>query len=293
VCTVINEMIATLLQLRASNLEAGLTKMIDDPTLRSAFGTHGIMQSARATAGDKTPSYLSGEAFAMAVLGSLNTRKAVPGFSDFENAISALPASRIRDALLAQVVTAEGKVDQLRGNVARWFDDSMDRVTGVYKRQLKVIGLLVAMAVAIGFNADVVRVATLLWHDSSLRAEVAAGGTQLIASVAQSVSHENKQNGGASQAPGSPDSSSKPVTPTSLTASQLQEAENELRPLPIGWTRSEWSEYQHDIRRHIAAKAAGILVTILAISLGAPFWFDLLSKVSNLRGAGEKPARSS
>jgi hypothetical protein len=35
------------------------------------------------------------------------------------------------------------------------------------------------------------------------------------------------------------------------------------------------------------------LITIAALNLGAPFWFDLLSRLSRQRGAGapEKPAR--
>jgi hypothetical protein len=33
----------------------------------------------------------------------------------------------------------------------------------------------------------------------------------------------------------------------------------------------------------------GWLLSIIAISLGAPFWFDLLSKLMNVRNAGQKP----
>ena len=33
------------------------------------------------------------------------------------------------------------------------------------------------------------------------------------------------------------------------------------------------------------------LAAAAALSLGAPFWFDLLNKFINLRGAGQKPAR--
>ena len=37
-------------------------------------------------------------------------------------------------------------------------------------------------------------------------------------------------------------------------------------------------------------KVLGILITAAAISLGAPFWFDALNKLVNLRGSGGKPA---
>jgi hypothetical protein len=56
--------------------------------------------------------------------------------------------------------------------------------------------------------------------------------------------------------------------------------------LPIGWEELN--------RPHGAAGWAiaiiGWLLTGVAITLGGPFWFDLLCKVSNLRAAGIKPA---
>jgi hypothetical protein len=36
----------------------------------------------------------------------------------------------------------------------------------------------------------------------------------------------------------------------------------------------------------------GWLITALAVSLGAPFWFDTLKTLINIRGAGPKPERS-
>jgi hypothetical protein len=37
------------------------------------------------------------------------------------------------------------------------------------------------------------------------------------------------------------------------------------------------------------AKFFGLLLSVLAISLGAPFWFDVLSKLASLRAAGQTP----
>jgi hypothetical protein len=39
-------------------------------------------------------------------------------------------------------------------------------------------------------------------------------------------------------------------------------------------------------------KVLGILASSLAILLGAPFWFDLLNRVNNLRISGDPPALS-
>jgi hypothetical protein len=39
-------------------------------------------------------------------------------------------------------------------------------------------------------------------------------------------------------------------------------------------------------------KIVGLLITVLAVSQGAPFWFDLLQKAVNLRLAGDLPPDS-
>jgi hypothetical protein len=40
------------------------------------------------------------------------------------------------------------------------------------------------------------------------------------------------------------------------------------------------------------AKLVGLLMTGLALSLGAPFWFDVLTRFVNVRGSGIKPDRA-
>jgi hypothetical protein len=39
-------------------------------------------------------------------------------------------------------------------------------------------------------------------------------------------------------------------------------------------------------------KILGLLVTAAAVTLGAPFWFDLLNKITNFRLSGPPPKRS-
>ena len=43
--------------------------------------------------------------------------------------------------------------------------------------------------------------------------------------------------------------------------------------------------------RLFSINAFGWFLTAAALTLGAPFWFDLLNQFINLRGAGAKPAR--
>ncbi|HWO47495.1 MAG TPA: hypothetical protein VNM41_05485, partial [Solirubrobacterales bacterium] len=56
--------------------------------------------------------------------------------------------------------------------------------------------------------------------------------------------------------------------------------------LPVFWTEEKNRPSSLD---EWLVSIAGWLISIAAISLGAPFWFDTLGKLSNLRMAGKKP----
>ncbi len=57
--------------------------------------------------------------------------------------------------------------------------------------------------------------------------------------------------------------------------------------LGLGWSGDTAAD-QMDCK-HWPVNVLGWIVTALAISLGAPFWFDLLGKLVQLRGTGTKP----
>jgi hypothetical protein len=53
--------------------------------------------------------------------------------------------------------------------------------------------------------------------------------------------------------------------------------------LPLGWRSSPGSITAW------ASKIAGLLFTTIALSLGAPFWFDLLSRFVGVGSSGQEP----
>lgn len=270
-CTIVNEMVATVLGWRSQSLAASLVQLVDAPSLRTAFYEHGLISgtpSAPGTAGGgkaQRPSYIAGDTYAMAVLASLDVSKPFPTLGDIQDAVVKLPKSHIRDSLLAHIGNAQGDMNRLRNGIAVGFDHAMDRLSGAYKRKLKLVNFGVGMLLALALNVDTVRIADVLWHDTALRQE--------MISLAPSL---------------------RGIDPTQVADPQLRMAgmrtmEESLRPLPLGW--------QLEAGRHFDAvavlyKAAGLLLTTLAISLGASFWFDALSKLVNLRGTGPKPERT-
>jgi hypothetical protein len=66
--------------------------------------------------------------------------------------------------------------------------------------------------------------------------------------------------------------------------------------LPIGWIPGADDPYKRDqIPVGFVGwlvKLLGLLITVCAVSLGAPFWFDMLSKFVNLRGSGTRPGEA-
>jgi hypothetical protein len=318
-CTIINEYIASKLGLRAASLAAGLQEILDDPRIRQKFYGHGLIAgpinavatsdnllvplikklgnlqgAVRAAVATRVPvapaavpaagleapppkdhpSYISSTNFALALLGSLNTDQPVPGFADVQTAVAAMNPSHLRSALLSALADAQGDLDKLRKNVATWFDDSMERLSGAYKRHLKLISVVIGIVVAIAFNADSFRVTTALWTDPDLRAQVVATATETakqgIDTTAGKIDEQKLEDAVAST--------------------------GKLRSLPIGWTcgKDVWLVpcIWQSLPTLTLSQILGWLLTAAALSLGAPFWFDLLSKLINIRGAGVKPERA-
>ena len=159
--TVVNEYIATLLKLRATTLRDALKQILDNGVLHADFYNHGLIASANAATGDHV-SYLSGQTFASALLGSLDPTKALPDFAQIKSAVQNMPDCNIRDVLLAHITLANDDLTTLRDGLAAYFDGAMDRVTGIYKRYLKWISFAVGVVLVVALNADTIAAATMI-----------------------------------------------------------------------------------------------------------------------------------
>jgi hypothetical protein len=135
----------------------------------------------------------------------------------------------------------------------KWFTEQMERTSNEYKRWTQVLTLVVVVVLTGIFDLDTIRIASGLYQHSALRT-----------AVADKVADELK---------------GKTLEDISKTSPSL----TVIAELPIGWTAGDGQK-----RTWIAA-VLGWLLTVLALSLGAPFWFDAVGKFVNLRLAGKKP----
>jgi hypothetical protein len=174
--------------------------------------------------------------------------------------------------------TVEESVDLLGQEIATSFDKSMARASGVYKRNSKGVAFLIGLILAIGTNADTFYMINRLSKDAVLRDAIVAKAVE-IAPQPSSTSD-----------------------PNSIDTNQILEN----TPLPIGWSSNNLHDQMSCKRNvfgcetfqirglpifNIVAVVTGWIITGIAVAMGAPFWFDLLGKVINVRNTG-KPVKT-
>ena len=274
ICSTVNEWIAWALSLRAQTLERGLRELIQDPARLDALLSHPLIAplkkknkllSAMRYRRDRLmPSYLPARTFALAFVDTVLPAEGggePPTIAALRTKLATLPGG-MRSPLLAQLDAAGGDIENLRKGLEAWYDSSMERVSGWYKRRVQLILLAIATAATIGVNADSYHVARTLWREPAMRIAIA---------------DMTEQNFTACEAtPNAP-------CPAYETSKAQADA---LSTLPIGWSNVPCPT---DTIGWLA-RVFGWLVTIIAVSLGAPFWFDVMGKIANLRAAGIKPS---
>ena len=175
----------------------------------------------------------------------------------------------------------------LKANVAQWYNEAMARTSGEYRRRLQKVLLIIGGLLAIGFNCDALRIATVLYQSPTLRAQVAQQAETLV----KEKSAEAAQPASAGNGPD--------------TKQQIKVNVEQLRDLskigfPLGWAptlRENFILMADDATvpgiNSLLAKFAGLLATALAVCLGAPFWFDLLGRLVKLRSSAGADAEKS
>ena len=285
ICTTINEWIAGITGVRAKTLRKGIEQLLDQQdngqgtgSFLKSFYAHPLvagMVPPGATGADNHPSYLSARTFATAVMDL--TTKSTPGaitFEQLQNGAKNLPDGDVKTALLALLTNAAGDLQKAQLNIEHWFDDSMERVSGWYKRRTQIVTVVVAAFLTIFTNADTIRMGHILWTDPTLRATILEKAKNRT-----DTGKESASRGVSAEYPDKDD----PLKPEFKTSKDELDS---LKPL-LGWYGLRWNDPVEWLLRLL-----GWFLSITAISLGAPFWFDTLNKFMNIRNAGKKPDKA-
>jgi hypothetical protein len=281
----LNEFWLTYLDKRADFLKQGLEQLLQDPEKVRQVLEHGLVDAlSRSTNG--TPSYIGVEPFTAAVLDVVKAAdpNTVRKISDFQTAIAALPDSKLKQSLTAILDSAENDLASFKKGIGDWYERSMDRVSGWYKRYAQKWLLGLALGLAVVCNVDTIHIIRVLSGNPQLLAETVnqavntakAAASEANASAAPAPAVEPQPAEDATQA----------VTRLVNNANVAMSNLNNLS-LPIGWSASQW-HYLRD-PGHLVSAFLGWFLTGLAASLGAPFWFDTLQRFVTIRGNGRSP----
>ena len=315
-CTAINEAISSILGSRATNLEKGIQSLFTDGlktkgdddgkggltpavTLAEAIYDHGLIQSLyRSTVSEKPPgwfsrlgshlpSYIPSRTFASALFDVLfpsiapaesnaeskdrqepQTNAVPPGLPNSLTAmlseVAKLPDSKGKEAIATIVKQAGGDVTATRRALEAWYDDGMDRAAGWYKRKTQYVLFVIGLIIAVGLNVDSIAIGRTLWINPALRSYSVAAAEQYAKSQ------------------------SAPTADASKALSSLQSLS-----LPVGWNPSKYpgvkeqgegAAYSQQFSfLSLLFVIAGWFLTAIAMTLGAPFWFDLLNQFMVIR----------
>lgn len=282
IASAVREGLESWMKTRAAHLERGIRELLHDrggEGLTAAVYNHPLVYSLFASeypppkpkrrlrfrpSGTNLPSYIPSANFAVALLDVVargpswkDTQVAAvdePAITlqNLRAAVASIPNPAVQRALLTAIDTAGGDLARAQANVEAWYNSTMDRVSGWYKRQTQVILLLIGLVITIWANVDTVTIGSYLYRNDIAR--------QAVVESAEAF-REN--------------------APADTSVNAYFQRLEELR-LPIGWPLPQREDAGED-GGWIVTLVLGWLITAFAVSFGAPFWFDLLNKVMVIR----------
>jgi len=329
VCTAAKEWLEGIFKWRAMDLERALRTLLADPqgTMTAQLLQHPLLSSLfrgrydpsqlrrtrwwpgdqlhmRLTQRRQLPSYIPAAQFATALLDSVARGPvgddgsaadgALPGaavagalsVAQLRSQALGLASPHVRRAVLAALDQGGADMAQVRAHIERWFDGTMDRASGWYKRRTQTVLFLLGLAIATGMNIDSMYVIQQLTADKALREVIVkeAASVQAAASAAA-----------AERVAAARDALERIALPIGWRDWSAPDAGVSALPLPRqlcragdgdACSRTRWLDTDW------LSVLCGWFVTALAVSLGAPFWFDLLNRFMVVRSSLKPPAKS-
>jgi hypothetical protein len=299
IMTALLELIESVTRTRGASLLQGLQELLGDPArahtgaeAARAIYTHPLVQGLYRGSFEKSaeekrlPSYIPTRSFALALIDQVLAARinaaasnaSIPGPAHasvgerLRLAAERVENEQLRRALTQAVRVGGDDVERIAKQLGEWYDAAMDRVSGRYKRRAHQLLFWLGLAAAVVLNLNTLSIMESLSKDATLRRAV----------VAQAEAQAQAGSPGAGQ-----DALAKIGS----------------LGLPIGWSGGALDALLLPTERGGQTDAlsvvlgaiqivTGYLLTALAVTLGAPFWFDVLNRLMVIR-ATVKPREKS
>ncbi|MEP1035631.1 hypothetical protein [Ekhidna sp.] len=302
--TLVVEYISSKMSLRAENLKKIIARALDDDKLENVSDSESENPSdvfykfplIKYLGKDgKKPSYISSAKFAKTVLDIIRTggdssklgKLSKLDKESISEAIEGLPmmGNETKAVLMTFAKETEEDINEFGAKLEGWFNETVERGQGWFNRHIKRITLGVSIAIAIILNVDSVRIYQSLSNNPDLREKLVNHATEYVANDTLKNTEEDSILRKKID-----DYYKNKIDPTTnLLGIGWDVFPNEYYSYSGGWNFPFWyvkTISAAEIRAWLTA-ILGWIITGFAISLGAPFWFGVLNKLTALRAAGK------
>ncbi len=300
----VQEWISGFLSWRARFLEQALLNMLSSEDMVERFYAHPLIRSisppGKKPGEVRRPSYIPAQRFAAALLEILlstgQPAGGLPTSNQMREGLRNLQQSSptVAAVLWQQYPNLEASLERgelnltiWRAQLEEWFNDAMDRLSGAYKRHAQQWSLIIGLGLALLFNVDTIAIARQLWREPTLRqtivqqaaAQSTIDSSRGVEQVRQYMDMLSLPVGWSVRAPAENEQCGwqwgQPVYPAVWVGDECRLLSTLPRmDDPWGWL----------------SKIIGIFLSGLATMQGAPFWFDVLQRLVNLRSTGPAPS---
>jgi len=297
------EIISAYTKIRAQDLMLWLEQTFNKDAnnkLADKIADHPLLSALSAKG--KSTAYFNPKNFASALVQVIwaahkaNETSQELNIENLKSAISSSPA--LPDALKEMLIFEIDKISNtaaetgqqiqlLERRIEDWYNGIMERIGSRFKRKILKYTLLVSMCLALSLNVDTLSLASYFYRHPLESAAWAQQGYDSLKdssykAIVEQIALINPADSNAKH---------KADSLKTVINDQKQMAVSKLKVmqtgLPLGWNQ----EILDDLLLgssgskcyNILKKILGIAITVFAMAMGAPFWFDVLSKVANIR----------
>ena len=284
ITTAANELLSAWISLRSKNLAEAIERLIGEDYANEVYA-HPLINGL-AKDGQK-PSYVPPKLFVAVLLHTIHEKN--KDAATIEDAIEKLDDTHpLNKTLKVLAKSASKELGDFHTNVERWFNSAMERASGWYKRRVQLHLLVISIVGTIVWNVDSEAIIGRLSVDSALRDSIVKRAEAFQLPAAQTNQPASLEEQFAAR--------QKQFTNLVTELDSMQ--------LPIGWIdatnatpltaglvkpKCPTEDRGESLIATIKIHWLGWAITVLAVSLGAPFWFDLLNKFVNIRAVGKAP----
>jgi hypothetical protein len=319
VCSGIKEWLHYLLNIRSKTLEEAIRKMLKSSALVKGIYSHNLVREVSQTgifkkmvfspektaaggeglsmegedrdSGEK-PVNIAKESFSNALVECIirlvrqkdDSEESRKAFEDIKQGVEEIVNHQVRKLLTDLMVKAEDKEAELKKEaeqtvdlVGQWFDSHMNKLSAWYKKKSRYLIFTFALIFTVLFNVDSIMLIKNLSQNPELR--------KALVSQAETLSDQQpdymKKRG----------TNSDQGMDTDTFFEEYEALKSQLRNsgIPLGWVKAKKGAVVKDPRAvpqtvmEWIYKVIGLLISLMAIGMGAPFWFDALKYLIGLQ----------